>query len=369
MTLETAKQAVRYACENYSKHKDDRRYSNPEIIFFGGEPLLRFYDLIKPLVEWIKTDDWIWNQSGIRFSITTNGYLLNEEILKFMSENRFDMLLSFDGCPEVQNDQRKLHNGNITSEIVESKFPLIFKYLPETCMRATIQPRNANKMIDMYLYARQKGFVGFCAAPNASGKWDETAKRDVMIGLSQFVAVWVYDILNDGNPLWWKNFNEEACKIVSKEIEKNQNPTFKSKIERCGLGLFSCGVDVCGNLVGCQEHSSSTLDDLFFIGDVWSGIDETKHFELLKKYLERDHNICRQNNKRCENCSYYNSCFTPLCQSRDLEISGEIGVQEEITCLWSDFLRRALILAINELSENESDFKKFLKYLDGEVST
>ena len=89
MTLEIAERSVEWALENYEK-KSNYKVS---INFFGGEPLLKFNDIIKPLVE--KYNEKVY------FNITTNGILLDEDIVDFFYKYNVGILLSFDGVPEV----------------------------------------------------------------------------------------------------------------------------------------------------------------------------------------------------------------------------------------------------------------------------
>ena len=93
MTLEIAEKAISILLDN-CKLKNEK----PRINFFGGEPLLKFNELIVPIVE--KYHDII------SFGITTNGVLLDEDIVDFFTKYNIKVLLSFDGIPIVQNKQR-----------------------------------------------------------------------------------------------------------------------------------------------------------------------------------------------------------------------------------------------------------------------
>lgn len=88
MSLETAIKAAEWVKSNAFD-----KQTTPTINFFGGEPLLKFDDIIKPLVEKYHKE--------ITFGITTNGVLLNEDIVDFFKLYNVNVLLSFDGIPEV----------------------------------------------------------------------------------------------------------------------------------------------------------------------------------------------------------------------------------------------------------------------------
>lgn len=91
MTYDIAEQSVEWALNN-QKQKPEYKVS---INFFGGEPLLKFEEIIKPLIEKYF--------EKVIFNITTNGVLLNEDIVDFFYKYNVGILLSFDGVPEVQN--------------------------------------------------------------------------------------------------------------------------------------------------------------------------------------------------------------------------------------------------------------------------
>ena len=84
MTLDTAKAAAGFLLENAR-----RAGVRPEINFFGGEPMLMYDSVIKPLVEWVHDE----LGENMRFSITTNGTLLTPERIGFMKRHGFSLLL------------------------------------------------------------------------------------------------------------------------------------------------------------------------------------------------------------------------------------------------------------------------------------
>lgn len=88
ITYKVAEDAAKFLAKN--AFKDNR---TPSINFFGGEPMLRYKDIIKPLTEWIR------DVYGDKFelSLTTNGTLLNEEVMEFFDKNNIGMLFSIDG--------------------------------------------------------------------------------------------------------------------------------------------------------------------------------------------------------------------------------------------------------------------------------
>ena len=118
MDYKTAKDAVDFYAKNALDNLDI-----PDITFFGGEPLLKFEYIIKPLVEYIRK-----RYGDFEISVTTNGTLLDEEKLKFLRDNNVGLLLSIDGDKETQNHNRPFHSGKGSFDEID--VDLILKYYP-----------------------------------------------------------------------------------------------------------------------------------------------------------------------------------------------------------------------------------------------
>ena len=172
MTLETAKDAARFLIGNAKAEGDKRR---PEINFFGGEPMPMFDSVIKPLVEYVH------NELGenMRFSITTNGTLLNDERIRFMQRHKFGMLLSMDGNKPVQDTNRPYADGTGSFTILNSIVPKVLAAWPGTTFRMTAIPESCGGTFDSIMWAAAQGFTNFFVVPNVFEPWDEE-KRAVL---------------------------------------------------------------------------------------------------------------------------------------------------------------------------------------------
>ena len=96
------------------KNSGSRR--NLEIDFFGGEPLMNF-DVVKELVAYGRENEGKYGRT-IRFTITTNGMLLDDEKIEYINEVMDNVILSIDGRPEVNDRMRKTVNGKGTYDII-----------------------------------------------------------------------------------------------------------------------------------------------------------------------------------------------------------------------------------------------------------
>ncbi|MFQ8697685.1 MAG: thioether cross-link-forming SCIFF peptide maturase, partial [Peptoniphilus harei] len=114
MTFETGKKALDFLLQNSGNRR------NLEVDFFGGEPLMNF-DLVKKLVAYGREEEKKYDKH-FRFTITTNGVLLDDEIQDFINENMDNVVLSIDGRKEINDEMRPTTNGKGSYDIIVPKF-------------------------------------------------------------------------------------------------------------------------------------------------------------------------------------------------------------------------------------------------------
>lgn len=326
--------------------------------FFGGEPLLRYDEIIVPAVKYIKdtfTEKDIPLQYWPGFSITTNGTLLNEEKLNFFREHNFGILLSIDGNEESQNANRPKANGEGSFNDIYPHIPELLQRFPNTTFRSTLTPKTVDKIMDNYFFAQDCGFNSYFLTPNECEEWTEKEKNMMTTQMAIMTEAIYEAASNKINPLYFSP--------LMKAIESILLPTpFEKSPHRCGLGTASVGVSVDGKLSGCQEYSTYIEEnDLFYIGDVFTGIDEEKHLKLLNKYLEKEHIVPK--NGDCKNCICFDICNRHVCPSKNYTLHQDMNINSDIICHWKktifwcaeNFLEKAA-------KENNLAIKEYLRY-------
>jgi sulfatase maturation enzyme AslB (radical SAM superfamily) len=170
MTLDVAKQAVYFILDNLEKkNKKFNRNDKSILTYFGGEPTIMWDEIIVPLTNWIKENDF-----PINLHITTNGTLLNEDRIQFLHTNNIVPLLSIDGNEKTQNFNRPCQNNNLNCfELVKTNIPLILKYFPDTTFRATIYSKTVENTFENYLFAISQGFKNIFFTPDIRNEWNE----------------------------------------------------------------------------------------------------------------------------------------------------------------------------------------------------
>lgn len=295
MTYEIAEKSIEWLLNNHSND------STPLVTFFGGEPLLKYSDIIVPIVEKYK--------EKVNFSITTNGTLLDEDKVDFFYKNNVGILLSFDGIKEVQNTQRAGKEIN-SFEAVRDNIPYLLLRFPNTTMRMTLTKLAIPHLYDTILLAEEFGFKNITFCPNAYEDWDwddAVAYEEQLekIGLHIFKSFYNNnDIAIRVNPLidYFNNI----------ELGIQGNLHYNNSLMRCGLGTTSCAITPEGQIIPCQEKISCPT---WVIGNVFEGIDPKAHETFLKWYINKMNNdfIC---NRKCVTLKENVHCLNNTCPSR-----------------------------------------------------
>ena len=357
LSFQTMKDIVDFAYNQWIEK--DKLEDTLNFTFFGGEPLLRYNDIIVPSVEYIKNkfqENNIPDKYWPGFSITTNGTLLTEDKLQFFRKNNFSLLLSIDGNKESQNLNRPKINGEGSFDDIVPIIPKLLELFPNTTFRSTVTPKTVDKIIDNYFFAEDQNFNSYFLIPNECELWTEEEKTMLTYQMGLMTEI-IYDsISNKIAPLYFSP--------LMKAIENILIPIpFTKSPHRCGLGTASVGVSVDGKLSGCQEYSTFIDDeDLFCIGNVYDGIDENKHLNLLNKYLEKEH-IQPISGDCNENCICYDICNRNVCPSKNYTLHQDMNINSEIICHWKKIIFWcAENFLIRAAKENNLEVQKYLKF-------
>lgn len=352
--LGTMKSAIMFILREYDKkgHKSDR---TPAFNFFGGEPMLHFNDIIKPTVLWTE-ESGLREKYKISFGMTTNGTLLTEENLKWLKIHNISILLSIDGDKPTQDSQRPTANGQSSFDLIYKNIPNILKYYPSVTFRSAVEPFNADKILDNYLFARNNNFMNYFITPNVSADWSLEEIHTAMEQLALIGQVFYQDITHGTIPLMWNelivNMREHFYKDVNTDISFNH----------CGIGTNSIGIATNGDLFGCQEHNTYLERDIFYIGDIFTGIDKDKHKRLLSEFKKEKHPICIDDPDRCNHCSFYDFCAHHYCPSHNLTNGNGAIENKLITCVWKDFMSSLALVLLEQAKEEENlNFLNFLQ--------
>ena len=278
MSYEVGKQALDFLVANSGSRK------NLEVDFFGGEPLMNL-DVVKQLVEYGRS---IEEEKGkkFRFTLTTNGVLLDDDFVEYANKELKNVVLSIDGRKEVNDRMRPTRNGKGSYDIIMPKFKEFAKKRQgEYYIRGTFTHNNLDFCDDVVNFI-EEGFKEISMEPVVAAPEEPYAIReeDVPVIKEQYdkLAKILVDKAKEGKPVNFFHFN----------IDLAGGPCVYKRLSGCGSGTEYLAVTPWGDLYPCHQFVGQ---EDFKLGDVWHGIDNEKIVEEFKC-----NNVYAKD--KCKNC-------------------------------------------------------------------
>jgi uncharacterized protein len=358
MELDTGVQAINWFIAENEKRKLEKYPTRLTISFFGGEPTLHWDDFIFPLINYV--EEYInpnyKEKYDIHFSCTTNGQLLNEERIKWFIEHKGSFLLSIDGNRETQNYNRPRKDGKDSFEQINKNIDILLKYQPDLTFRSTITPEMCHNLFSDYLFARERGFLNWFAIPNVRQEWPQDKINILEEQMHLIAGCILRDIEKEQIPLSFNWLNKMIKLLFS-------NAPQKPHYMRCGLGTTSIGVATDGSLSACQENSTyHDENNLFYIGDIWNGINEERHLKLLEYYNGENKIYC---NNECEKCYISHICQSISCPSTNYALTGSPLNRPRAMCDWLRILYNVASNLVLNAAELDSD--NFINFIQSNI--
>lgn len=259
MSLETGKRAIDFLIENSGSHK------NLDIDFFGGEPLMN-WEVVKQLVEYGREQEKLHGKN-IRFTLTTNGVLLNDEVIDFCNKEMHNVVLSLDGRPEVHNRFRKDYNGVGSYEKILPNFLNFLKKRGNKSyyMRGTYTHYNTDFLNDI-LHMADLGFK-------------ELSMEPVVCDPSDPCALTAEDL-----PVLYDQYEKLAEEMIKRKkegrgftfyhymIDLTGGPCIYKRVAGCGSGTEYLAVTPWGELYPCHQFVG---DEKYSMGNIYDGVTNT----------------------------------------------------------------------------------------------
>ena len=245
MPLETGKKALDFLVARSGGRK------NLEIDFFGGEPLMNF-EVVKGIVRYGRELEKIHNKT-FRFTITTNGLLLDAEKQDYILQNMFNVVLSIDGRKEVNDAMRRDFSGAGTYEKIVPKFIEFAKKRGggNYYARGTFTRQNLDFTNDV-LHLAELGFKNISVEPVVSDGADSIRPEDLPAVFAEYERL--AKILLE-NPINFFHFN----------IDLSGGPCAAKRAAGCGAGSEYLAVTPEGDLYPCHQFVGNKK---FFLGNI-----------------------------------------------------------------------------------------------------
>ncbi len=260
MSFEVGKQALDFLVENSGTRR------NLEVDFFGGEPLMNF-QVVKDLVAYARS---IEKEKGknFRFTLTTNGVLVDDDVIDFANRECSNVVLSLDGRKEVHDRFRVDYAGNGSWEKIVPKFQKFVEARggKEYYMRGTFTHANPDFLEDIKQML-DLGFNELSMEPVVCAKDDPSAltDEDMEIVMKQYeeLAALMLERDKEGRPFTFYHYM----------IDLTGGPCIYKRISGCGSGTEYMAVTPWGDLYPCHQFVG---EERFKLGDIWNGVTNTE---------------------------------------------------------------------------------------------
>ena len=256
MTFEVGKRAFDFLIENSGNRR------NLEVDFFGGEPLMNF-DVVKKLVEYARSIEKQHNKN-FRFTLTTNGVLIDDDVIDFANREMSNVVLSLDGRKEVHDRYRVDYAGQGSWEKIVPKFQKLVEAREgkNYYMRGTFTHQNPDFLEDIKVML-DLGFNELSMEPVVCAKGDpsELTREDMEIVKKQYedLAELMLQKDKEGKPFTFYHYM----------IDLTGGPCIYKRISGCGSGTEYMAVTPWGDLYPCHQFVG---EEKFKLGDIWQGV-------------------------------------------------------------------------------------------------
>lgn len=322
MSYEVGKRALDFLIENSGTRK------NLEVDFFGGEPLMNF-EVVKQLVAYARS---IEKDKGknFRFTLTTNGVLIDDDVIDFCNKEMSNVVLSLDGRKQVHDRYRVDYSGCGSWEKIVPKFQKLVKARGGNYyMRGTFTHYNPDFTEDIKEMLRL-GFTELSMEPVVcpEGDKNELTDEDVETVCKEYekLAELMLERKNQGKPFIFYHYM----------LDLKNGPCIYKRISGCGSGTEYMAVTPSGELYPCHQFVG---DKKFLLGNIYDGVtncDITKEFASCNVYAR----------KECRDCWAKLYC-SGGCAANAYHSTGSVmGVYEKGCKLFKKRMECAIALAV-----------------------
>ena len=271
MSFEVGRRALDFLIENSGTRV------NLEVDFFGGEPLMN-WSVVKDLVAYARTQEGPRNKK-FRFTLTTNGMLIDDDVIEFANKEMHNVVLSLDGRKEIHDRLRVDYAGRGSYDRIVPKFQKLVESRGGKgyYMRGTFTHANPDFTKDVFHMA-DLGFTELSMEPVVCAPDDPAAltEEDLPIVLEQ------YEIL--AKEMLKREEEGRGFTFYHYMLDLTRGPCIYKRISGCGSGTEYMAVTPWGDLYPCHQFVG---EDAYKLGDIWNGVTNTAvrdEFKLCNAY-------------------------------------------------------------------------------------
>ena len=308
MSLETAKKAIDFLIEKSEGRK------NLEVEFFGGEPLMAF-DTVKKTIEYARSLEKKHNKN-FRFTITTNGILLDDDKIDFINKEIYTVVLSLDGRKEINDKMRKTISGKGTYDLIIPKFKKLIELRggKNYYIRGTFTKNNLDFSKDvMHMYSL--GFSEISIEPVISTHKEayniDENDLDKILSEYETLAKKIYNMKKNREDINFYRFN----------IDLKRSPCAIKRLKGCSCGNEFIAVTPNGDIFPCHQFVG---DNEFIMGNL---NDSSFNNDIKRMFSQK--NIYKR--EGCKNCWAKFFCAGG-CNANNFHFNGKITKPHKLSC-------------------------------------
>ncbi len=331
MSLEVGKRAIDFLIENSGTRH------NLEVDFFGGEPLMN-WEVVKQIVAYARSVEKQHNKN-FRFTLTTNGMLINDEVIEFANREMSNVVLSLDGRREVHDATRVDYAGHGSYDRIVPKFQKLVAARGGKgyYMRGTFTHRNPDFTKDV-LHMADLGFTELSMEPVVAAPDDPMAltPADIEIVKQQYELLATEMLRREraGKPITFYHYM----------IDLTAGPCIYKRISGCGSGTEYMAVTPWGDLYPCHQFVG---EEAYRLGNIWDGV--------TNRELREEFRACNAYARpECADCWAKLYC-SGGCAANAYHASGSIrGVYKPGCELFRKRIECAIMMKVAEEQDRES---------------
>ena len=278
MSYETGKQALDFLIANSGSRR------NLEVDFFGGEPLMN-WDVVKQLVAYGREQEKL-HDKHFRFTLTTNGVLLNDEIMEFANKEMDNVVLSIDGRKEVHDRMRPFRKGAGSYDLIVPKFQKFAESRNQ--MNYYVRGTFTHNNLDFAEDVKHLADLGF----------EQISVEPVVAAPEESYAITEEDI-----PAILEEYDELARELLKRKkegrgvnffhfmIDLKGGPCVAKRLSGCGSGTEYLAVTPWGDFYPCHQFVGH---EEFLMGNVDDGVVNTDLRDEFKSCNVYAKDKCRE---------------------------------------------------------------------------
>lgn len=332
MSVEVGKQALDFLIANSGAR------TNLEVDFFGGEPTLAM-DVVRELVSYARSREKE-TKKRFRFTLTTNGLLIDDDLIDFVNREMSNVVLSLDGRKEIHDRYRVDHAGRGSWDKVVPKFQRLVAARggKNYYMRGTFTHANPDFLEDVKCML-DLGFTELSMEPVVCDPASPSAltQEDLPVVLRQYedLAALMLARFKEGRPFTFYHYM----------IDLTDGPCVYKRISGCGSGTEYMAVTPTGDLYPCHQFVG---EEQFLLGNVWEGVTHPERQQPFADCNVYAHPECRD-------------CWAQLycsggCAANAYHATGKVtGVYEYGCTLFRKRMECAIYLQIAEQLEGKNE--------------